>query len=49
MAYSGLIAFIARLEKNNELQRINTFVDPVLEITEITDRIIKSEWKSPSF
>ena len=42
MAYSGLISFIKKLEENNEIQRIKTFVDPELEITEITDRITKS-------
>jgi 4-hydroxy-3-polyprenylbenzoate decarboxylase len=49
MAYSGLHDFIAHLEKNNELRRINTFVDPVLEITEITDRITKSGGKALLF
>jgi 4-hydroxy-3-polyprenylbenzoate decarboxylase len=33
--------FIDRLESANELIRIKEFVDPVLEITEITDRISK--------
>ncbi|MBN2662633.1 MAG: menaquinone biosynthesis decarboxylase [Bacteroidales bacterium] len=34
--------FIEVLEKNGELLRINKFVDPVLEIAEITDRISKT-------
>jgi len=42
MAYSGLSAFIDDLERNKELTRIKTFVDPVLEITEVTDRISKN-------
>lgn len=42
MAYSGLRSFIASLDEKNELSRINTFADPVLEITEITDRIVKN-------
>lgn len=42
MAYQGLITFVKELEKRNELRRIKNFADPVLEIAEITDRIVKS-------
>lgn len=35
--------YIARLEERGELQRITTKVDTRYEITEITDRISKSE------
>ena len=42
MAYPHLQAFIHRLESAGELLRVKTFVDPVLEIAEITDRISKS-------
>ncbi len=42
MAYKSLQAFIEALEKEGELIRIKTFVDPVLEIAEITDRISKT-------
>ena len=35
-------AFIDKLEKEGELHRITAEVDPVLEITEITDRVTKS-------
>lgn len=49
MAYPGLISFVNALEKKNELLRINTFVDPVLEITEITDRVTKSSGKALLF
>lgn len=42
MAYSGLLPFIKKIEEIDELRRIDIFVDPVLEITEITDRITKS-------
>ncbi|MFH0841024.1 MAG: menaquinone biosynthesis decarboxylase [Bacteroidota bacterium] len=49
MAYSGLSSFIDDLERNNELTRIKTFVDPVLEITEITDRILKNNGKALLF
>ena len=41
MAYKSLQHFIEVLEQNNELVRIKRFVDPVLEITEITDRVSK--------
>ena len=49
MSYSGLTEFINDLEKKNELLRIKQFVDPVLEITEITDRIVKSGGKALLF
>jgi len=39
--YKSLSHFIQVLEKNNELIRIKTYVDPLLEIAEITDRISK--------
>jgi 4-hydroxy-3-polyprenylbenzoate decarboxylase len=41
MAFKSLESFIALLEKENELIRIKSFVNPELEITEITDRISK--------
>ncbi len=42
VAYRDLSAFIDKLEKEGELKRITAEVDPVLEITEITDRVTKS-------
>jgi 4-hydroxy-3-polyprenylbenzoate decarboxylase len=42
MAYKSLRAFIDALEQAGELVRIKTFVDPELEIAEITDRISKT-------
>jgi 4-hydroxy-3-polyprenylbenzoate decarboxylase len=42
VAYRDLREFIARLEKEGELVRIRVEVDPVLEITEITDRVTKA-------
>ncbi len=42
MAFKSLSEFVDYLEKENELVRIKTFVDPVLEIAEITDRVSKS-------
>lgn len=49
MAVSGLNEFIHLLESNNEVQRISTFVDPVLEITEVSDRIVKNNGKALLF
>jgi 4-hydroxy-3-polyprenylbenzoate decarboxylase len=49
MRYSGLKDFIIDLEKKNELLRIRQFVDPVLEITEITDRFTKAGGKALLF
>ena len=42
MAYKDLREFIAKLEKEGELKRISAEVDPVLEITEITDRVTRA-------
>ena len=41
MAYRDLREFVRKLEKEGELKRISAEVDPVLEITEITDRAVK--------
>ena len=43
MAYKNLQEFIHLLEKENELARIKEYVDPKLEMAEITDRISKSK------
>lgn len=42
MAYRDLREFLKRLEKEGELNRISAEVDPVLEIAEITDRVVKA-------
>ncbi|MBE2290450.1 MAG: menaquinone biosynthesis decarboxylase, partial [Chitinophagaceae bacterium] len=42
MAYKSLRAFVEKLEEAGELVRIKTFVDPELEISEITDRVSKT-------
>src|SRR6478752_3878150 len=42
MAYRNQQQFIDTLEKAGELIRIKTYVDPKLEIAEITDRVSKS-------
>ena len=49
MPYSGFSAFISALESEGELLKIKTFVDPLLEITDITDRITKSNGKALLF
>ncbi len=43
MAYRDLRDFISRLDKEGELRRISVEADPVLEITEITDRVSKAD------
>ncbi len=42
MAFRNLHEFIDVLDKAGELKRITEFVDPVLEIAEVTDRVSKS-------
>lgn len=49
MPYSGLADFIAHLEKEGELHRTAAFANPVLEIAEITDRIVKTGGKALLF
>lgn len=41
MAFNSLEAFVNVLDKENELIRITSYVNPELEITEITDRFSK--------
>ena len=43
MHYKDLRDFIAQLEAMGDLKRIRTEVDPVLEMTEICDRILKAQ------
>jgi len=49
MSYSGLKEFITDLEKKDELLRIKQYINPVLEITEIADRVTKSGGKALLF
>jgi len=49
MAFKGLNSFITDLEGKDELLRIKPFVDPILEITDITDRVTKSDGKALLF
>jgi 4-hydroxy-3-polyprenylbenzoate decarboxylase len=41
MPYKSLRSFVEKLEQEDELVRVKEFVNPVLEITEITDRFSK--------
>ncbi|CAN1570196.1 UbiD 3-polyprenyl-4-hydroxybenzoate decarboxylase and related decarboxylases [Burkholderiaceae bacterium] len=43
MKYKDLRDFISQLEKNNDLKRIDTPVSSFLEMTEISDRVLKAE------
>ncbi|MDO8730909.1 MAG: menaquinone biosynthesis decarboxylase [Candidatus Omnitrophota bacterium] len=47
MAFRNLQEFIAELERRGELKRVRAPVDPTLEITEIADRLVKSESGGP--
>ena len=40
--YSDLRSFVAQLEARGELKRVSAEVDPCLEMTEICDRVLKS-------
>ncbi|MGA8489466.1 MAG: UbiD family decarboxylase domain-containing protein, partial [Terriglobales bacterium] len=45
MAYDDLRDWIAALERAGDLKRVRTEVDPILEITEITDRVSKKNMR----
>ena len=45
MAYDDLRDWIKALDRAGELKRIRTEADPILEITEIADRVSKSKNK----
>jgi 4-hydroxy-3-polyprenylbenzoate decarboxylase len=48
LAYEDLREWIAALDRAGELKKIRTEVDPILEITEITDRVSKKiTWGQP--
>ncbi len=49
MPYEDLREFIEKLDSENELARISREVDPVLEMTEIADRAVKSGGKALLF
>ncbi len=43
MAYADLKDFLARLDRERELRRIVTPVDPTLEVTEIVSRVVRAQ------
>lgn len=43
LKYKDLRDFIALLEDRNELRRISTEVDPYLEMTELSDRVLRAQ------
>ena len=47
MSYRDLRDWVVALERAGELKRIRTEVDPILEVTEIADRISKSQVPRP--
>ncbi|MHC1706135.1 MAG: menaquinone biosynthesis decarboxylase [Bacteroidales bacterium] len=49
MAYKNLQHFIKTLEAAGELVRVKEFVSPVLEMTEIADRLVKNGGKAVLF
>ena len=49
MAFKNSTDFIQQLEKADELIRIKNKIDPVLEVSEITDRVIKAGGKALLF
>jgi 4-hydroxy-3-polyprenylbenzoate decarboxylase len=42
VAFRDLRDFLKKLDRSGELQRISTEIDPVLEITEVADRVVKA-------
>ena len=42
MPFADLQSFVAELEKRGQLRRVRAEVDPILEVTEIADRVMKS-------
>jgi 4-hydroxy-3-polyprenylbenzoate decarboxylase len=48
VAYADLREFVRKLEKEGELRRIRAEVDPVLEITEVTQRVARDAKRAAS-
>lgn len=42
VAYRDLRDFLRTLDRKGELEKISAEMDPVLEITEISDRVVKA-------
>jgi 4-hydroxy-3-polyprenylbenzoate decarboxylase len=47
LAYRDLREFVQKLEREGELKRIRAEVDPILEITEVTQRIARDKDRNP--
>ena len=47
LAYQDLREFVKKLETEGELKRINAEVDPILEITEVAQRIARAAERKP--
>src|SRR5258708_18448873 len=47
VAYLDLREFVQKLEKEGELERVRVEVDPLLEITEITQRVARAKHRKP--
>ena len=43
MAFADLQEFVRFLEKNGQLERVRREVDPELEVTEITQRVVREK------
>ncbi|MHB9024931.1 MAG: menaquinone biosynthesis decarboxylase [Armatimonadota bacterium] len=43
MPFSSLSEYLSQLERRGELLRVSAEIDPYLEITELTDRVVKRE------
>jgi 4-hydroxy-3-polyprenylbenzoate decarboxylase len=49
MSFNGLVTFVDFLESRGDLARVSCSVDPLLEITEIADRMVKNAGKALLF
>ncbi len=49
MSFNGLQAFVSFLDSCGDLQRIKSYADPSLEITELADRMVKNGGKALLF
>jgi 4-hydroxy-3-polyprenylbenzoate decarboxylase len=47
VAYQDLLEFVQKLEKEGELRRIRAELDPVLEITEVAQRVARDKGRAP--
>jgi 4-hydroxy-3-polyprenylbenzoate decarboxylase len=47
LAHDDLRTWISALDGAGELKKISVEVDPILEITEIADRVSKGKWRQP--